>query len=945
MPESKVELLKEISSRDERAIENLSICLAGFSLNFAYGDCIQSLTDRADYSRDTSEKLELLDRAIELGREGMKYLGLNTLQPEVPWRLAVALHGKANLAGSKVERERLHSEAVSAVRGDLESMKRLIDPGSWNIGITSGRLGTALRHLSDDQEHSSQERQAHLEESAHYLALAVETTSKAAGAQTKSRMQRIGAIAEELGNTMQELSSLTGKREDALRTAKAFEQAIAYYSVQSLNGLMAPLEWKVAKIYDSIEDYDYSSNAFRRAGEQYETAAKGQKSLQKEFTELSYYMQAWSNIEEARVLHKDEDYLSSADKLKGSSKLLERTDSFRYLSEFYLASSKVEEAEDLSRKEKSEEAAEAFGAAAELYGQAEKNAASHGESGGSAGLSRSRQGYCLARRSLEEAKVLDMAGQAQASMRKYRQAAEAFGRLESETRGEDKGELEALSLSCVAWATMKEGEYSSSSELYYRAAQLFLEAKEKKVRQSFVLSCLANASMCEALAAGTNFKRSSDVNLYSEIKTKLGAASRYYEEAGFEIASDWTRATEALFDSLAYLAGAEREIDPQKKTQMYQLAEKHLELSARRYGDIGFDKKRQEVLRHLKTARENRELLLTPIEALSQSPTVAATPVTFTRDQAVGLERFEAAKLTGSFGVSATSSDIGSELRLDIDFANVGKAPALLMKLNNVAPSDAFEPEEGKNTLQFSTGAGTLSIDLKGRRLEYLKAHQVSIYLKAKSKGTFELSPKVVFVDEMGKYRSFDYEPQAVVIGEPPGQPQQGERRLAAIMFTDMVGYTALTQSNESLAMEVLQRHNRLIRPFFPRFHGREVKTIGDSFLAEFDSALDALKCAVELQSFLHDYNISSRDEWRIKLRVGIHLGDVIHQQGDVLGDAVNIASRIEPTAEPEGVCVSAQVYDQVHNKFERPLVSLGERTLKNVSGDVEVFKVMMPWE
>jgi len=173
----------------------------------------------------------------------------------------------------------------------------------------------------------------------------------------------------------------------------------------------------------------------------------------------------------------------------------------------------------------------------------------------------------------------------------------------------------------------------------------------------------------------------------------------------------------------------------------------------------------------------------------------------------------------------------------------------------------------------------------------------------------------------------------------------QGQRRLAAIMFTDMVGYTALTQSNETQALEVLDRHNRLLRPFFQKFDGREVKTIGDSFLVEFNSALDALRCAVEIQSYLHDYNFSSKEGWKISLRIGIHLGDVMHQDGDVFGDAVNIASRIEPLASPEGVVISEQVYDQVHNKFEFPLIPLGEKSLKNVSRLVQIYSVQMPWE
>lgn len=164
-------------------------------------------------------------------------------------------------------------------------------------------------------------------------------------------------------------------------------------------------------------------------------------------------------------------------------------------------------------------------------------------------------------------------------------------------------------------------------------------------------------------------------------------------------------------------------------------------------------------------------------------------------------------------------------------------------------------------------------------------------------------------------------------------------------MFTDMVGYTALTQSNESLAIEILDRHNRLLRPFFPKFHGKEVKSIGDSFLVEFESALDALNCAIEIQSYLHDYNFSSRESWKISLRIGIHLGDVIHRADDVLGDAVNIASRIEPMAEPECICISEQVYDQVRNKVSQSLVELGPKDLKNVSFPVTVYGVVMPWE
>jgi adenylate cyclase len=164
-------------------------------------------------------------------------------------------------------------------------------------------------------------------------------------------------------------------------------------------------------------------------------------------------------------------------------------------------------------------------------------------------------------------------------------------------------------------------------------------------------------------------------------------------------------------------------------------------------------------------------------------------------------------------------------------------------------------------------------------------------------------------------------------------------------MFTDMVGYSALAQADEATALAVLDEHNRLLRPIFLKFRGHEVKTVGDAFLVEFESALDAARCAVEIQQTLHEYNVSSPDGRRIRVRIGIHVGDVVQTNGDVLGDAVNIAARIEPLAEPEGICLTQQVYDQVQNKISTPIERLPPVALKNIRLPTTVYKVVQPWE
>jgi adenylate cyclase len=170
------------------------------------------------------------------------------------------------------------------------------------------------------------------------------------------------------------------------------------------------------------------------------------------------------------------------------------------------------------------------------------------------------------------------------------------------------------------------------------------------------------------------------------------------------------------------------------------------------------------------------------------------------------------------------------------------------------------------------------------------------------------------------------------------------QRRLSAIMFTDLVGFTKLAQAKEDRALALLEEHRRLLRPVFAGYGGKEVKTIGDGFLVEFVSALDAVRSAVAMQQVLHDRNLTAAPEDAIHLRIGLHVGDVVHSGDDVYGDAVNVASRIEPLAEPGGVCLSDRVFHDVRNKIDCPMASLGKRELKNVESPVEVYRLLLPW-
>ena len=163
-------------------------------------------------------------------------------------------------------------------------------------------------------------------------------------------------------------------------------------------------------------------------------------------------------------------------------------------------------------------------------------------------------------------------------------------------------------------------------------------------------------------------------------------------------------------------------------------------------------------------------------------------------------------------------------------------------------------------------------------------------------------------------------------------------------MFTDMVGYSALSQKNEALALQLLEEHRSILRPFFAKHTGREIETAGDLFFVEFDSAVEAAECAVEIQTALNERNKTATEDCRILVRIGIHIGDVVYVDKHVHGDGVNIAARIEPLAKPGGICISEDVFRQIRNKIQFPVVSAGKHRLKNISTPVEIFTIQLPW-
>jgi len=469
----------------------------------------------------------------------------------------------------------------------------------------------------------------------------------------------------------------------------------------------------------------------------------------------------------AKIRSKGEDYARA-------SELFQKTVAWAHLSKHHAGSSLLEKAEAFSREEKEEDALKMFASATEAFGDAQRSLRTKRDQVAEEqerkelddwfDASRALEKYCQGRVKLEEAKVLDKKGDEEESGARYRSASNDFRELMSRAQTDQiRVELEALTLFSEARCRMKDAETRASPEMYAEAADLFARAEKVTQARTFRHVALASSSICWALESGTRFRRTRNTQLYSEIKKHLETATDYYEAARWRNAADWTLATGKLFDSLVYLTDAAVERDSKKKTELYHLAEKHLQLSARLYGQANFPVKRDEALRLLDRARQEKELL-TPIEALSENPAltrVPGTPDSLIRGQPGSLESFEDAKVVGNLGVVGKDFNVGSDLTVELEVANVGRSAARLIKLENVVV-EGIQLDKRRIPGQVNDDF----IDMKGKRLEYLGAHEVRIPMKAIRAGVFQLQPRILFVDEKGNYRSHGFGPLFVTVRE-----------------------------------------------------------------------------------------------------------------------------------------------------------------------------------
>ena len=172
--------------------------------------------------------------------------------------------------------------------------------------------------------------------------------------------------------------------------------------------------------------------------------------------------------------------------------------------------------------------------------------------------------------------------------------------------------------------------------------------------------------------------------------------------------------------------------------------------------------------------------------------------------------------------------------------------------------------------------------------------------------------------------------------------PESQSRRLAAILAADIAGYSALMAEDEARTVRDLKGHQGVVLPLVGEFGGRIIDTAGDGILAEFASIVKAVECAVAIQRTMADRNAAIELARRMQFRMGINLGDVIHDDSRIFGDGINVAARLEGIAEPGGICVSGKVYEEIRAKLKLDYEDVGDRQLKNIEQPIRVYRIRL---
>jgi tetratricopeptide (TPR) repeat protein len=716
--------------------------------------------------------------AFEAALRAAEDCGYQAQVTELHWLAARILVNLARTEKSPEEKKQVLERATGHAEQFLSQWQVQYPMDNDTLGITA--LMADIEHELADLETDAMDkislcRRAISHMSEAYENLRLEANSSAGSIERWIRLH-LGVYQQRVADWSLQLYELSKEKGDLVNAADAFQKAVEHHRVAGQPARMAESYWKAAQVQDALGDYPGASQRFVDASGSYKQAAEAMPRLSNLYQDYDFYMQAWSQIELARYHHTRQEARAASECYEKASNLHESTEKWRFLAPNYRAWAEVENGEDLSRNEKSKGAMAAFKNASKLFGDTKESLSrqlkkidGQDERENVTRLVKAadlRREYCQGRLALEEAKILDKQGDEFGSCERFGSAADTFERLHRVLESDlDRRETELIMVLSRAWQTMARAETEASPELYEHAAQIFGQAKDLSIGEKAKLLAMGHGRFCRALAAGTKFADTGDPSLHAVATRNLESAAKHYLKAGLENDSEYARASKLLFDAYVYMDRASREEDQARKARLYAMTEKVLETSASSYSKAEYPKKKDRVLKLLEKVKGERELAATLTEVLQAPDVMASTmalpTLTPTHETAAGMQRFEHADVQATLFAGPKDLQVGQDLSIEIELVNAGRGAAQLTKVDRIIP-EGFNVVTGPERCRIEDSY----LNMRGRRLDALKTEDVKLVIKPTAQGEFKLKPRVMYLDESGKYKSCEPEPVMVRVKE-----------------------------------------------------------------------------------------------------------------------------------------------------------------------------------
>ena len=737
----------------------------------------------AGYETSLKKKREFYEKIFQAFPR-VKKKGEESGYPEIKMFVSLSDAGfrvqLSQFEANLVNRKEILEEAVSQGNKSYEIAEKLEPFLYWNRGImhnTLSAIKTELANLTEKPETKKTLFQEAITDKENAITLLTkELTFLERKGSATSLFAAVGGQLHTYGNLLVSLYDLTRRQELLKKATKAYEDAIEFFQKLNLVTSIAGAYWKKAQLYDKLDEFSSAYQSFEMARANFAFASENTPQLRDFYRDQAVYMHAWSQIEKARQHHEREEYGLAEEHFEKASKLYEQLKRWSYLAPNYAAWARLDRAEELSRRENSEEALRVFEMTAGLFEETRKslqNQLDKIEDLQEKQMAKDllkvtviRHQYSMARIAVEEAKIFDKNGDHFSSSEKYDSAVEILGKIcETVDSEQDKREFMLIKTLSQAWAKMTLAEAKEDPSPYAEASQLFEKARELSLNEKAKTLALGHSRFCKALEAGMRFADTGDETMHTIAIQYLESAGRHYVKADYKSASEYAKATEMLLEAYSNISNAKKEADSEKKTRLFAMAEKVLQTSAGYFMKAEHPEKREQVLRLLEEVKENRELAQSLNEVL-HTPLVVSTTAAFAtpklgQENSVGLEEFENANIQANIVARHKQIEIGESLELAIELINTGQGLAQLIKITELVPP-GFDLAEKPGIYRVEDSY----IDMKGKRLGPLKTEEIKLVLRSRVQGTFALKPTILYLDEKGKYKSYEPEPLNIRVKE-----------------------------------------------------------------------------------------------------------------------------------------------------------------------------------